>query len=383
MSETSNNPYPVDPTGYLIGSFLAAILFGCHTSQVYQYYRKFRSDPWRLHLLVGWVYTLSVLQILIIVSTAWKYYVDGIHNPRIWGEFWWPLSFQDGLCYFGRRAYILMGRRKWFLWLVTIWGSITALCGVALAVTAFLWAADPWVSHQSFSARSISVPSQVVAILWMGLSASLDGILTVTLIRCLWRARSPTFDSTNDVIRRLIALTLETVLLTHICGAVMCVLFLSQPAAHRTKTTAFWIFLEIITELYSLSVVFTINARSAARRTLQGPKAPPTPVPARSTSPTAEQAPPTRDFRDQRQLDFAVEGFQEIPRFSYHFPQDGTTGPSGAWKGSVRGDDAVEMKPLGDAEKGLDGKGAVESASTGETQEEEVLRRKRFARWRR
>lgn len=219
----------------------------------------------------------------------------------------------------------------------------------------------------------------------MGLSASLDGILTLTLIRCLWRARSPTFDSTNDLVRRLIALTLETVLLTHICGAAMCVLFLSQPAAHRTKTTAFWILLEIITELYSLSVVFTINARSAARRTLHGPKAPPTPAPAsRSTSPTREEPPPTRDFRDQRQLDFAVEGFQEVPRFSYHFPPSGT-GRSAPRKGSFRAgeDGGLEMKPLSDAEKGQDGKGVVDSGSTVELGEEQVAGRKRFGLWRR
>jgi hypothetical protein len=364
-----------------------------------------------------------VLQILIIVSTAWKYFVDGIHNPRIWGEFWWPLSFQDGLVSRLRRLLFPVDgcvdparsvHRAMLLWTKSVYpdgpaqvvplarhdlgkhhrsmrNSVSLVLATytpsnnhrRLAVTAFLWASDPWVSHQSFSARSISVPSQVVAILWMGLSASLDGILTFTLIRCLWRARSPTFDSTNDLVRRLITLTLETVLLTHICGAVMCVLFLSQPAAHRTKTTAFWIFLEIITELYSLSVVFTINARSAARRTLHGPKAPPTPVPAsRSTSPTTEDPAPTRDFRDQRQLDFAVEGFQEVPRFSYHFPQNGT-GPSRAHKGSQREDEDVEMKDLGDVEKGGDTKGAVESASTGETEEEDVGRRKRFARWRR
>ena len=197
-------------------------------------------------------------------------------------------------------------------------------------MTAFLWAEDPWVSHESFSSRVIGVPSQVVAILWMGLSASLDGFLTLTLIRCLWRARSPTFDSTNDVIKRLIALTLETVLLTHICGAVMCVLFLSQPAAHRTKTTAFWIFLEIITELYALSIVFTINARSAARRILTGPKPQTTPMVASPDPSAGPQRGPqqTRDFHDQRQLDFAVEGYQDISRFSYHFPA--STNPASA-----------------------------------------------------
>jgi hypothetical protein len=34
---------------------------------------------------------------LIIIGSAWKYFVGGITEPRIWGEFYWPLSIQDGL----------------------------------------------------------------------------------------------------------------------------------------------------------------------------------------------------------------------------------------------------------------------------------------------
>jgi len=33
----------------------------------------------------------------IIVGSGWKYFVDGIENPRVWGTFLWPLTFQDGL----------------------------------------------------------------------------------------------------------------------------------------------------------------------------------------------------------------------------------------------------------------------------------------------
>lgn len=42
-----------------------------------------------------------------------------------------PLVAFTAQCYFGRRAYILLGRPKWFLWVVIVWGSITALCGIA------------------------------------------------------------------------------------------------------------------------------------------------------------------------------------------------------------------------------------------------------------
>lgn len=266
-----------------------------------------------------WIARTADRQLMVFVSRRFRLR-HSLLNATLDGEATFCWVAQNGFfgwSRFGAVSRLYVELRKWGC--PRSWNLLTTRC--SLGVTAYLWARDPWVSDEDFSSRVIGVPSQIVAILWMGLSASLDGFLTLTLIRCLWRARSPTFDNTNDVIKRLIALTLETVLLTHICGAIMCVLFLSQPAAHRTKSTAFWIFLEIVTELYALSIVFTINARSASRRILVGPKPPTTPIPA---SPTVSAAPPepqpTRDFRDQRQLDFAVEGYQDIPRFSYHFP---------------------------------------------------------------
>jgi hypothetical protein len=97
----------------------------------------------------------------------------------------------------------------------------------------------------------------------MGMSAFTDGVLTLLLVTRFVRSKSPT-TSSPSTISRLIALTLETVLLTHIVGASMCIIFLASPAARRTQHPLFWILLEIITELYALSILFTINARKPA-----------------------------------------------------------------------------------------------------------------------
>jgi hypothetical protein len=122
-TKISNNPYPVNPVGLLIGSFFGvsakqclltashqtpvadsrlglvgqAILYGVHASQVYRYFSTFSRDSIRYKLLVAWIFLLGTLQVLILVVSSWKYYVDGIWNPKVWGTFWWPLSFQDGI----------------------------------------------------------------------------------------------------------------------------------------------------------------------------------------------------------------------------------------------------------------------------------------------
>jgi hypothetical protein len=169
-------------------------------------------------------------------------------------------------------------------------------------VTARIWANDPWVSAYDFSQRSIGVPSQVVAIVWMGLSALTDGAVTLALIYRFSKARASGQSATRSIARSLIALTLETVLLTHVVGGIMCIVFLASPADHRTNNELFWVLLEIVTELYALSVLFTINSRARVRKVLKGPD--------HSSSVEIDSKPPeTVDF-GQTALDRRVEGYQ-------------------------------------------------------------------------
>lgn len=110
--------------------------------------------------------------------------------------------------------------------------------------------------------KVIGNQSTIVAITWMGLSAFTDGTITLLL---LLKFRQ-TYRNSPRLVTRLTALTLETVLLTHMCGAAMCVIFLASDPKHRTDKDIFWVLIEIITELYALSMLFTINARRDLRR---------------------------------------------------------------------------------------------------------------------
>jgi hypothetical protein len=96
--ETSSNPFPVQPTGFLVGSYLALILYGIHLTQLHSYLTRYAYDTFRSRLLVLWVFTLSTFQVIIIIVAGWKYFVGGLSDGgKIWGEFWDPLSVQDGL----------------------------------------------------------------------------------------------------------------------------------------------------------------------------------------------------------------------------------------------------------------------------------------------
>jgi hypothetical protein len=171
--ETSSNPFPVQPTGFLIGSYIALILYGLHLTQLHSYLSRYAYDSFRTRLLVLWVFTLSTFQVVIIITAGWKYFVGGLSDGgKIWGEFWDPLSVQDGLwvlfilkfakcrliCriplmamtaqfYFGKRAWLLWGKKTWIKWFFIIVPTITMMCGVAYVLEEVCpYSADPLVS---------------------------------------------------------------------------------------------------------------------------------------------------------------------------------------------------------------------------------------------
>jgi hypothetical protein len=144
----------------------------------------------------------------------------------------------------------------------------------------------------------------------MGLSALTDGLITFILIFRFSRAQTVA----RSVVRRLVSLTLETVLLTHIVGAAMCILFLASPADRRTQHPLFWILLEIITELYALSMLFTINSRTPGKVDDYDI----------SSGGRPEVQMPTSDIElRQTALDQYVEGYQGPTPFGVALPQVG------------------------------------------------------------
>lgn len=82
----------------------------------------------------------------------------------------------------------------------------------------------------------------------------------------------------------------------------MCIIFIASPSSHRTKSNFLWVLLEMITELYALSAVFTINSRE-----------PPSQPPSLHENEEEEEGKLTRGAEfpmTQTALDRQVEGYQ-------------------------------------------------------------------------
>jgi hypothetical protein len=96
---------------------------------------------------------------------------------------------------------------------------------------------------------------QVAVIIWLACAAVADGIITTGLIMTLNKSRTG-FTQTDDVISKLIRLTLQTGLLTASVAAIDLILFCAS------TTTAHLLFNLPLAKLYVNSLLSTLNARA-------------------------------------------------------------------------------------------------------------------------
>ncbi|KAL7006524.1 hypothetical protein EMMF5_003945 [Cystobasidiomycetes sp. EMM_F5] len=268
----SSDPYPVAAGGFLLGALTTHVLYGIHLSQVTRYYHRFGASDRAFYrfLLVPIVFTLSSFHIAMIIIAMYHYFVQGIVQENVWGYFYWSLSAQDCLIptvsavshvFFGYRVYGLSSikTRWWYLFLAFV--AVTFLLGIAFGVLARLWAQDPFIPYAQFQDISVGPAANALPTVWLSCAACIDGGITASLVYMLYREKHD-YRHTKALVMNVIRLTLETVLLTHIIGATLFVLWLTS----RTTTNAFWFFIEIISEMYALSVLFTLNSRNSFRK---------------------------------------------------------------------------------------------------------------------
>ncbi|KAI5480351.1 hypothetical protein MNV49_000926 [Pseudohyphozyma bogoriensis] len=275
--DASHNPYVVKPWGLFFGILASSILYGIHLTQLHIFFfspapATEPEKPWT-RLFVCWVFLLSSVQQGLNMAVGAHYFVQGIDNKRVWGTFAVPLSFQDALVplmalsaqmFYAKRIWGFYDKSRWILILFGVIAPLNFLLGVSMAISSYFWAHDPYSLDWVTRTMRIERVAKYLPAGWLGMSAILDGTITLLLMIKLAKTTSA-FESTKAVIRGAMRLTMETVFLTHLVGGVMAILFLST----RTRLDAFWVLLEVITELYALSILFTIKRKSSATKTFR------------------------------------------------------------------------------------------------------------------
>ncbi|OBZ68710.1 hypothetical protein A0H81_11139 [Grifola frondosa] len=96
---------------------------------------------------------------------------------------------------------------------------------------------------------------EVIVIIWLACSAVADSVITIALVWHLRRHKTG-FSVTDDVVNRIIRLTVHTGLVTALCATIDLVLFLAMPAGLHL------IFNLPLSKLYTNSLMSTLNSRA-------------------------------------------------------------------------------------------------------------------------
>ncbi|KAJ8087684.1 hypothetical protein PM082_006519 [Marasmius tenuissimus] len=238
----------------LMGYLLNYGLYGVLCVQTYIYYTAFPNDRLSFRALVYTVFIIDTIQTVMITYDVFQAFAYGYGDldklGRI-GLFWFDLCFCDGIIAFLVQTFyayrirllsdskILLPGAIFIAAFVQMTGAITA-GGLALGITYLSELRD-----RCF----------VGSTMWLAGSAFCDILIAVSMAWVLSRANS-TYKETQDLIRRIIILTMETGTLTALAATADLIIFLGFPQldVHVTFTLS-------LAKLYSNSLLVALNTR--------------------------------------------------------------------------------------------------------------------------
>ncbi|KAF7323865.1 hypothetical protein MKEN_00607900 [Mycena kentingensis (nom. inval.)] len=256
-----SGPIPVPPNigdlaaSQLIGSLLNWWLYGVLLVQVYVYRLSFPNDKGAIKALV---YSIFVTETVMTALNGYDVYtwfaagfgdmikfmnplVSPVYTP-IFGGFI-ALIVQSFFCY---RIYIIK-RAAWpisvFIFLVSI---IQAIGGMGSGSVALMTANE---NHDGIR--------NTLVYMWLIGDAIADVFIAVTMSYLLLSASRQQHKQTNDIVRRIVRLTVETNTLSTVTAIVSLILFYGVP-----NTTYFIGPTMVLAKLYANTLLVTFNNRA-------------------------------------------------------------------------------------------------------------------------
>ncbi|KAF8607052.1 hypothetical protein BDV93DRAFT_414462, partial [Ceratobasidium sp. AG-I] len=227
----------------LLGTMLNVWLYGILVTQVAMYYTTYKNDHTWLKMLVAWLMFLDTLNTVFDVGFIYRYTISLFGTS-------WPETIQtyDVMIsssvqgFFAWRIVRLTGR-SWVGWIIGAAIFIQFIAGVGTTVGA-------WIVVDFAKFQLVKPP----IVVWLTMSAVIDVAVTSILSWHLHRNRTG-FSKTDDLITRLIRLTVQTGLMTSIWAVADLILYLAVPNnLHLILNLP-------LCKLYTNSLMSTLNAR--------------------------------------------------------------------------------------------------------------------------
>ncbi|CAE6346172.1 unnamed protein product [Rhizoctonia solani] len=259
QTATPESPGKAHPLGaILIGTFLNVWLYGILVTQVTLYYSVYKRDATWIKLLVAWIMLLDTLNSIFDMGFVYRYSITLFGDfPAQLHSHWFFHMVQPAIYtaplmtvtiaattqgFFAWRINRLTGS-KWVSWAIALVLLVQFAAGAATTVGA--WQVVDFTRFGELKAQ-IS--------LWLVSSALADVIITVVLTWYLHTHRTG-FSKTEDLIARLIRLTVQTGLITTLWALVDLIMYLAVPNPLHL------LFNLPLPKLYSNSLLSTLNAR--------------------------------------------------------------------------------------------------------------------------
>ncbi|EGO01346.1 hypothetical protein SERLA73DRAFT_134704 [Serpula lacrymans var. lacrymans S7.3] len=238
-----------------VGTVLMLALYGIMVTQAYLYFTTYTKDrKWmKFYVFILFIaVTLKVIfNIIYLYDALIIHYDDPVYlqsatlmfntDPAMTG-----IISTYVQCFFAWRVGVITTKR-WLGGLIVMLSFIGGLSAIASAVAAGY--IPVFTSFQKF---------QAAVILWLGGSVLSDIFITVLLVWHLNR-RKTGFSTTDDIVNRIIRLTIQTGMITTIFAFIDLILFVTDP------TGLHLIFNFPLCVLYANSLMSTLNSRGSWR----------------------------------------------------------------------------------------------------------------------
>jgi hypothetical protein len=236
----------------LLGSLFNWALYGALTVQIYVYSYNFPNDKRLVKYLAYSVFLVETVQTALNGADVFFWFIDGFGDvERLQDSHFAPIDIpiihaaisfvvQVYFCY---RIWILSKRRSSWLCVIIITVSMLQAIGGA------------WGGIQSEIVGKYAV-SRVALYLWSLGSALADILIAVSMVTLLHRTRVEGNRFSNDILIRLVRLTIETNIITAITAIASFVLYVGYPDEIYYVFTA-----GIIGKIYANTLMVSLNNR--------------------------------------------------------------------------------------------------------------------------
>ncbi|KAH8810220.1 hypothetical protein DL96DRAFT_1628031 [Flagelloscypha sp. PMI_526] len=243
-----------------IGNLLNSVLTGILIVQVYIYYVAFPKDQWFTKMIVYSVFVLEILQTILREVDHFEIEVMRFGDASVFNEglrFWLSTPILTAVtsgivqAYFGYRIRVFSGT---WVFPLAVWLPILVQLGSGIGLG--IMSAPVDIVEVATNPRMTAA-----FVVWIASTTVVDVLIAVLLTYFLYNMRSG-IKGTQDLLTKIIRLTIETGTVTAVWGVLIIILYFQMPPW-------FVIFADSWSKLYSNNLMVMFNRRVNYR--LQAP----------------------------------------------------------------------------------------------------------------